>query len=343
MSASPADVWSPGQRALPLRKTCQYCNIAKLKCDGHRPQCARCSRRGTACLYAPSKPVGRPPRRPTQQLSAPALRGLRPTDHSNFSTPPTDNSEPTQSTESHELYIANQCGPPTSPTRLSPHPRADCSVYDQAPESYITDALCVVDDGVKPDFKLDPMALASYPSSDAANEFVQGDSGLSFLAPLASDGLESRPATNPPSLDDSYSPFTPLPWSFDDHLPGMDWSPSLAQILAPRSIATPTTTTEPTWISSLYGSSSTAPACTCLTTIINVLVHRSKMRKEILSSSENGSATTPWYEELEGLMQQGLSTQQRCRFCLEDPLVSMIWARVTDEYLTTVIASRQKR
>lgn len=83
--------------------------------------------------------------------------------------------------------------------------------------------------------------------------------------------------------------------------------------------------------------SSTVLPCTCFTTIINLLLYRSKMRREIVSKE---GATLR--HELEALMQQGLSLQQRCNLCLEDPLVSMIWARITDEYLTTVIASRKR-
>ncbi|KAJ7270627.1 hypothetical protein B0H12DRAFT_1044323 [Mycena haematopus] len=30
---------------------CQFCRARKLKCDGLRPQCTNCSRRGFACNY----------------------------------------------------------------------------------------------------------------------------------------------------------------------------------------------------------------------------------------------------------------------------------------------------
>ncbi|KAF8230411.1 hypothetical protein L208DRAFT_1282146, partial [Tricholoma matsutake] len=32
---------------------CQFCRGRKLKCDGGRPSCSNCDRRGYPCAYAP--------------------------------------------------------------------------------------------------------------------------------------------------------------------------------------------------------------------------------------------------------------------------------------------------
>ncbi|KAJ4480881.1 hypothetical protein J3R30DRAFT_3287739, partial [Lentinula aciculospora] len=32
---------------------CQFCRGRKLKCDGNRPSCANCDRRGYPCVYTP--------------------------------------------------------------------------------------------------------------------------------------------------------------------------------------------------------------------------------------------------------------------------------------------------
>ncbi|KAG2151019.1 uncharacterized protein EDB93DRAFT_1083571 [Suillus bovinus] len=32
---------------------CQFCRGRKLKCDGSRPSCGNCNRRGYPCLYTP--------------------------------------------------------------------------------------------------------------------------------------------------------------------------------------------------------------------------------------------------------------------------------------------------
>ncbi|KAJ7730242.1 hypothetical protein DFH07DRAFT_756329 [Mycena maculata] len=32
---------------------CVFCRARKLKCDGFRPQCTNCNRRGYACSYVP--------------------------------------------------------------------------------------------------------------------------------------------------------------------------------------------------------------------------------------------------------------------------------------------------
>ncbi|KAF9262043.1 hypothetical protein L218DRAFT_929993 [Marasmius fiardii PR-910] len=32
---------------------CQFCRGRKLKCDGGRPSCANCDRRGYPCVYTP--------------------------------------------------------------------------------------------------------------------------------------------------------------------------------------------------------------------------------------------------------------------------------------------------
>ncbi|KAJ6463563.1 hypothetical protein C8R45DRAFT_523249 [Mycena sanguinolenta] len=36
-----------------IAMACQFCRIRKLRCDGMRPQCSNCSRRGFACNYVP--------------------------------------------------------------------------------------------------------------------------------------------------------------------------------------------------------------------------------------------------------------------------------------------------
>ncbi|KIK98460.1 hypothetical protein PAXRUDRAFT_80904, partial [Paxillus rubicundulus Ve08.2h10] len=32
---------------------CQFCRGRKLKCDGSRPSCSNCNRRGYPCVYVP--------------------------------------------------------------------------------------------------------------------------------------------------------------------------------------------------------------------------------------------------------------------------------------------------
>ncbi|RYP70590.1 hypothetical protein DL771_005409 [Monosporascus sp. 5C6A] len=325
MSTSRQDVRSPDTMTSPLKKSCQSCNMAKLKCNGHRPQCARCSRRGTPCVYAPSKPVGRPPRRaalravaqPLYSSPAAALRGPRPTYYSSASMPPNDNSEPTESTKPYEPYKPNQCGP--SPTPPQPPPQPDRSVDNQGSESCMAAAFLALDDGIQPD--LHPTAPYTY--SGTTSELGRGKAmalDLSFLHGAS---------------DNEFQPTMPLltevDWRFDEPSHFV-LSPSSVELPA-LSLAAPTdNASEPS-----NGGSSTASPCICLTTVINLLLHRSKMRKKMVP--EQGAALC---HELEALMQQGLSVQQRCNLCLEDPLVSMIWARITDEYLTTVIALRQR-
>ncbi|KAL4948250.1 hypothetical protein BDW69DRAFT_189442 [Aspergillus filifer] len=44
-----------------FRSSCTNCASAKVKCNATRPDCARCTERGLACLYAPSNRYGRRP------------------------------------------------------------------------------------------------------------------------------------------------------------------------------------------------------------------------------------------------------------------------------------------
>jgi len=187
-------------------------------------------------------------------------------------------------------------------------------------------AFLALDDGIQPD--LHPTALYTY--SGTTSELGRGKAmalDLSFLHP-ASDN-EFQPTKLP--LTDADASST-VDWCFDEPSHFV-LSPSSVELPA-LSLAAPTdNASEPS-----NGGSSTASPCTCLATVINLLLHRSKMRKK--TAPEQGAALC---HELEALMQQGLSMQQRCNLCLEDPLVSMIWARITDEYLTTVIALRKRK
>lgn len=184
MSTSHQDIRSSDTVMLPLKKSCQSCNTAKLKCNGHRPQCARCSRRGTPCVYAPAKPVGRPPRRvPLRTVARPlhvsplaALRGLRPTYYSSTSTPPPNNdSEPTESTEPYDPYKPSECGPSPPPPQ-----QPGCSVDNRDSESCIAAAFLELDDGMQSDFH----ATELYPCPGTTSELDRGKTialGLSFL------------------------------------------------------------------------------------------------------------------------------------------------------------------
>lgn len=342
MSTNRLDVGSPDTMTSPLKKSCQSCNMAKLKCNGHRPQCARCSKRGTPCVYALSKPVGRPPRRaalpaiaqPLYSSPAAALRGPRPTYHSIASIPPNDNSEPTESTKPYEPCKPNQCGP--SPTPPQPPPLPDISVDDQSSESCIAAAFLAFEDGIQPD--LHPTALYTY---SGMTRGIGPDKAIA----LDLSFLDGAP-------DNEFQPTMPLltevDWCVDEPSHSV-LSPSSVELPALSHAAPTENASEPSNCDSSTAlptantsepsnrGSSTASPCTCLTTVINLLLHRSKMRKKM--EPEQGAALC---RELETLMQQGLS-KQRCNLCLEDPLVSMIWARITDEYLTTVIALRQRK
>ncbi|KAJ7607489.1 hypothetical protein FB45DRAFT_395093 [Roridomyces roridus] len=48
--------YDPYNEARVPRRTpmaCQFCRARKLKCDGFRPQCSNCNRRGYHCSYVP--------------------------------------------------------------------------------------------------------------------------------------------------------------------------------------------------------------------------------------------------------------------------------------------------
>ncbi|KAM7185475.1 hypothetical protein V8F33_012362 [Rhypophila sp. PSN 637] len=342
MSTSPEAVGSPDFRTLPLRKSCQSCNMAKLKCNGQRPQCTRCSRRGTQCLYAPSKPVGRPPRRShlrttTQPLSASAMRGLRPTYHRGASTPPGEDRQQPESTEAQE-GICNQ-GNQYSPSRLSPLPSAqlDRSAHYQT-SSEMAASFHPLDNGSKP--SQDPTELYTdyayfdFPTNPKRDKIADLD--ISLLDLVSGDEFQS---TKSPFVDEAFSL---LNWCLGNEPLDFDSSPIPTEI-PEQSPATATLVPDNAWeLPRFYGSAATnsnykspLACCPCLTTVINLLLHRSNMRKA--SSAETMHQNDG---ELEALMQKGLSMQQRCRFCLEDPLISMIWARITDEYITAVIALR---
>ncbi|KAM7219743.1 hypothetical protein V8F06_004777 [Rhypophila decipiens] len=328
---------------LPLRKSCQSCNMAKLKCNGQRPQCTRCSRRGTHCLYAPSKPVGRPPRRPhlrtnTQPLSASTPRELRPTYHRGASAPPREDRQQPESPEAQE--DGNQY---SSSSQLSPPPPAQLdrpAHYQTSPEMAAT--FHPLDDGSKPN--QDPTELyTDYMYFDLLNNVKRDkimDLDISLLDLVSADEF---PPTSSPFVDEAFSSCTTLNWSLGNEPLDLDLSPTFAEITG-QSPATATLPPDNAWeLPRFYGngftkSNTKSPlaCCTCLTAVINLLFYRSNMRKA-------SSAETMQYNdgELERLMQKGLSGQQRCKLCLEDPLISMIWARITDEYITAVIALRQ--
>lgn len=335
---------SPGTPILPLRKSCQSCNMAKLKCTGHRPQCARCMRRGTPCVYPPSKPVGRPPKRSQQcPSSAPALRGLKPIYCNNPSTPPND------------TIIEPQV----------PSPQPDFPAGDQDAESYMAAALLALEDGTQ--YDLHPATTSLYTASDYS---------LLYDGRATDSRNEDYQPTTPPltSGTDTYASSTTADdWYFDD-LPDFVLSPTgsvapcpasqppLSALQTSLAAYTGTSTDKTAAPSSFHinrsmgggrGRGRETPCCPCLTTIINLLLHRNKMRKRHTSTTatpmeQPGHGQGPGGEaglsrQLEALMQQGLSAQQRCNLCLEDPLVAMIWARITDEYLTTAIASRRNK
>jgi hypothetical protein len=46
-----------------LRSSCDACGASKTKCDRTQPQCGRCVSMNLACVYAPSKQLGKRPRR----------------------------------------------------------------------------------------------------------------------------------------------------------------------------------------------------------------------------------------------------------------------------------------
>lgn len=46
-----------------LRKSCDTCQDAKVKCTQHKPSCRRCLRLRQPCVYSPQRRTGRPPKR----------------------------------------------------------------------------------------------------------------------------------------------------------------------------------------------------------------------------------------------------------------------------------------
>nr|P0CU78.1 RecName: Full=Transcriptional regulator alnR; AltName: Full=Asperlin biosynthesis cluster protein R [Aspergillus nidulans FGSC A4] len=48
-----------------LRKSCDTCQEAKVKCSQHKPSCHRCLRHRQPCVYSPQRRSGRPPKRPS--------------------------------------------------------------------------------------------------------------------------------------------------------------------------------------------------------------------------------------------------------------------------------------
>lgn len=49
--------------SLKLRSSCDSCGTAKVKCDREQPGCGRCINLGLACVYGPSRQIGKPPRK----------------------------------------------------------------------------------------------------------------------------------------------------------------------------------------------------------------------------------------------------------------------------------------
>ncbi|KAL4914820.1 hypothetical protein BDW62DRAFT_219777 [Aspergillus aurantiobrunneus] len=56
---APAGAWER------LRKSCDACQDAKVKCTQHKPSCHRCLRYRQPCVYSPQRRTGRPPKRPS--------------------------------------------------------------------------------------------------------------------------------------------------------------------------------------------------------------------------------------------------------------------------------------
>ncbi|PLN83263.1 putative AflR-like C6 zinc cluster transcription factor [Aspergillus taichungensis] len=48
-----------------LRKSCDFCQEAKVKCSQHKPSCHRCLRHRQPCVYSPQRRTGRPRKKPT--------------------------------------------------------------------------------------------------------------------------------------------------------------------------------------------------------------------------------------------------------------------------------------
>ncbi|GES62758.1 putative AflR-like C6 zinc cluster transcription factor [Aspergillus terreus] len=61
-SGAQAEVTSSWER---LRKSCDSCQEAKVKCSQHKPSCHRCLRHRQPCVYSPQRRTGRPRKKPT--------------------------------------------------------------------------------------------------------------------------------------------------------------------------------------------------------------------------------------------------------------------------------------
>jgi hypothetical protein len=195
-------------------------------------------------------------------------------------------------------------------------------------------AFLTLNDGIQPD--LHP--TAGYTYSGTTSELGAMALDLSFLHGAS---------------DNEFHPTMPVlteaDWCFDDssqlvlspssvELPGLSLYAPTNSGSEPSNGGSSTALATDNASEPSNGGGSIASPCTCLNTIINLLLHRSKMRTKM--EPEQRAALC---HKLEALMQQGLSVKARCNLCLEDPLVSMIWARITDEYLTTMIALRQRK
>ncbi|KAF7166248.1 hypothetical protein CNMCM5623_000005 [Aspergillus felis] len=56
-----------------LRKSCDSCQEAKVKCSQHKPSCHRCLRHRQPCIYSPQRRTGRPRKRPALDGNAYSL------------------------------------------------------------------------------------------------------------------------------------------------------------------------------------------------------------------------------------------------------------------------------
>lgn len=53
----------PAPTGIKLRESCQACAMSKIKCSKDKPQCNRCTEKGTVCQYLVTKRTGRKVRR----------------------------------------------------------------------------------------------------------------------------------------------------------------------------------------------------------------------------------------------------------------------------------------
>lgn len=306
-----------------LKKSCQSCNIAKLKCNGHRPQCARCTRRGIACEYAPSKQVGRPRRDSTRLRVAEGaqysssqgsiLPALRSASYS-AAAAPTPAGEASDSIEPPP-----ERRPPTSHS-ASPLPPDWFIDGQEDTEACITSHALTFDDRIQ--FDLNATILHHHSdTSSVLSRDEMGVSDLSFLQAVTDNTFESMGSPFPSSYPSSTGD-----WACVEEQSQFILTSGPMEADASNGAVQPMTID-----SSGRSNAISLSRCSCLTTLINLLLHRSKMR-QVTALEYDGTLR----QELEALMHAGLSTQLRCNRCLEDPLVSMIWARITNEYLTTV-------